>query len=104
VQITSLTDFPFKLTPVYIIKVAFRLENRDRTREHPDGKEGEGQFGSYQDDSSLASRSGGLVPAAMGTGFVYPKQHEREGAPTCGLGVLTGPGWWAWDSPVCRLQ
>lgn len=54
-QITSLTDFPFKLTPVYIIKVAFRLENRDRTREHPDGKEGEGQFGAYQDDPALIS-------------------------------------------------
>lgn len=31
VQITSLTDFPFKLAHVYIIKVSFLLENRDRT-------------------------------------------------------------------------
>lgn len=43
-QITSLTDFPFKLAHVYIIKVSFLLENRDRTGEQADGKKGEGRL------------------------------------------------------------
>lgn len=33
-QITSLTDFPSKLAHVYMIKVSFLLENKNRTGEH----------------------------------------------------------------------
>lgn len=41
-QITSLTDFRFKLAHIYIIKVSFLLENknRNRTGEQVNRKEG----------------------------------------------------------------
>lgn len=36
-QITSLTDFPSKLAHVYMIKVSFLLENKNRTGERGEG-------------------------------------------------------------------
>lgn len=49
-QMTSMTDFSFKLTHIYIIKVSFLLENKNR---NGSGKQVNGQKRGRRGESSL---------------------------------------------------
>ena len=83
-QITSLTDFPSKLAHVYMIKVSFLLENKNRTGERGEGKGGVvvgggvikplPQLFCLGASSPARGRGGGCaLAAAISPCFVYPK-------------------------------